>query len=157
MKLTLKYPLGEFNKHINGNAVEHLRSSVVPGGSLSLEGVTQRNCYSSLGLLSISTVLIISKVAVWNETRGMTLPFALPFISARPLGTAVAGVLEITLNAYLLVYHPHTDAQKHIEDSHDGACALLWQIYTKTVIRLVYRFTLRTRSFSLMVTNHPPV
>lgn len=83
----------------------------MPGCSLSLEGVTQRNCYSSLGLLSISTVLIISKVAVWNETRGMTLPFALPFISARPLGTAEAGVLEMTLNAYLLVYHPHTDAQ----------------------------------------------
>lgn len=62
-----------------------------------------------------STVLIISKVAVWNGTLCMTLPFALPFISARPLGTAEAGVLEMTLNAYLLVYHRHTDAQKHIE------------------------------------------
>lgn len=66
----------------------------------------------------------------------MTLPFALPFISARPLGTAEAGVLEMTLNAYLLVYHPHTGAQKHIEASRDGACVLHLQMHTKTVIRI---------------------
>lgn len=66
----------------------------------------------------------------------MTLPFALPFISARPLGTAEAGVLEMTLNAYLFVYHPHTDAQKHIERWHRSHARCRMRVTPANIFKL---------------------